>query len=755
MGDVALRRIRCTNCGADFSDISPGQTVFVCRRAGCGASFLLSQGEAFASVEVQRAEVIINHRQALRRALENRDSDSIGKYASVILGMIPKDFRANLAMCLKIMKQGIGDPRPLRKFLDSVNEGTASEFLEMLPFALDYAGYFELGKLETAAGRYLSEDALMLAREQIERQRHLLEQKNEDYADVPRDVFICHSSQNIEEAEAAYCALREDGWRVWMSTHNLDPDCQYYWESIERAIRQCRVILVVCTKQAMQSYDVQREMRMAREAHRIRMEFKVDDAPHTTFFKDFFDGITWIDARGSMDSALDRLKLLVMKAIYPEPEPPMHEPETAKPEPVPPKPDPVPPKPEPVPPKPEPVPPKPEPVPPKPGPVPPKPEPVPPKPEPVPPKPEPIPPKPEPVPPKPEPVPPKPEPVPPKPEPVPPKPEPALPKPEPVPLKPEIPSIINVDLFANDMKTIRREPQYDTNRDGCSVYMNGYVYYSASDFIHRMRSDGSENTIFAWCPTATLYAAGNYLFCSYLRIWPHVGILNVNNSPSGRCKPRDLQLMKNTGRCIRYQNGNMLYLARHGLRTIHLDSKTDGEMCRGDNIYLCYVTNAGVYCVVRENDIRGYTRQVVYFLKNVDTCGNTIRPICKDLFLNADCVASANDRLYLNYSDRSLDVRELGSNDHIAKPLFKRPFNTPGTLNKLIATDNRLYVVTDNNTMFSIHEYSLPNGYPLHSFNMPEYTGGITVIGDFFYYRVNEGAVMRGSLNDGKRERLR
>ena len=383
MGDVALRRIRCTNCGADFSDISPGQTVFVCRRAGCGASFLLSQGEAFASVEVQRAEVIINHRQALRRALENRDSDSIGKYASVILGMIPKDFRANLAMCLKIMKQGIGDPRPLRKFLDSVNEGTASEFLEMLPFALDYAGYFELGKLETAAGRYLSEDALMLAREQIERQRHLLEQKNEDYADVPRDVFICHSSQNIEEAEAAYCALREDGWRVWMSTHNLDPDCQYYWESIERAIRQCRVILVVCTKQAMQSYDVQREMRMAREAHRIRMEFKVDDAPHTTFFKDFFDGITWIDARGSMDSALDRLKLLVMKAIYPEPEPPMHEPETAKPEPVPPKPDPVPPKPEPVPPKPEPVPPKPEPVPPKPEPVPPKPEPVPPKPEPA------------------------------------------------------------------------------------------------------------------------------------------------------------------------------------------------------------------------------------------------------------------------------------------------------------------------------------------------------------------------------------
>lgn len=90
----------------------------------------------------------------------------------------------------------------------------------------------------------------------------------------------------------------------------------------------------------MLSKDVQREMSLAEQIGNARLEIKLDDAPHTTQFRFFFDGISWIDATGGLENALAQLKRRVYEALRPAqkeevPERPAvepHRPETPAPE---------------------------------------------------------------------------------------------------------------------------------------------------------------------------------------------------------------------------------------------------------------------------------------------------------------------------------------------------------------------------------------------------------------------------------------
>ena len=64
-------------------------------------------------------------------------------------------------------------------------------------------------------------------------------------------------------------------------------DTENYWNNIRKAIKSCSLFLVISSEDAMLSNDVKNEMNIAKELNKPRLEYKIDNRPHTTFFKHF------------------------------------------------------------------------------------------------------------------------------------------------------------------------------------------------------------------------------------------------------------------------------------------------------------------------------------------------------------------------------------------------------------------------------------------------------------------------------------
>lgn len=314
---MKLTRVRCTNCGADFENVEEGQTVFHCTRMGCGATFVVAQGRKFSEADAADSEKMQKLRSALKQSLSPFDREQAGLYAGQILAMVPEDFRARAALCLCEFKQG--KPRALRRLLEKRVDCTEPEFLEMFPIILSMSEYRELMLLESAVELYVS-DARQISdmKMQIVDRKEEIRISSDRYADIPRDVFICHSSVQQDLAMQVVEALEKDGNLCWISCRNLLPDAPDYWREIERAVSRCRVFLVLASEAAMLSRDVQAELRYAERCGNLRLELKLDETPHTTQFKYFFDGITWVKAETDWQAALPELKRRVYLLLHGE-----------------------------------------------------------------------------------------------------------------------------------------------------------------------------------------------------------------------------------------------------------------------------------------------------------------------------------------------------------------------------------------------------------------------------------------------------
>ena len=312
-------RLRCTSCGADFEnvDVQEHQRFFKCTRAGCGAVFMVDQGAKFADVEQADAEKIQKYREELKAALEPIQDDRVDFFAHEILRLVPEDFRAQaLSHLVQFRRES---SRGLYQFLSQPPECTEEEFADVFPILLRFCDFRALkllrDKTVPQCVKQKEQRAEMLA--QVDWQMQRLRDESDAYAEVNRDVFICHSSENGDVALQVVDALEKDGNQCWISSRNLPPEERYYWDRIEGAVSRCSIFLVVCTDDAMQSHDVQRELKFARKYNLARLELKYDTAPHTTLFKDFFDGIAWVDGTGNLEEALEALKKQVKDIRFP------------------------------------------------------------------------------------------------------------------------------------------------------------------------------------------------------------------------------------------------------------------------------------------------------------------------------------------------------------------------------------------------------------------------------------------------------
>ena len=315
---MKLTRLRCPNCGADFEniDVTEDQKVFKCTRLGCGASFILDQGIRFADIKQADAEKIEHYREELKRSLSPFDRHLAGRYAENILAILPDDYRAKAI--LAIAQSGEQSSRPLYYFLQSDPACTPEEFEEVFPCLLEHCDYRGLNLLRDAVSAVEPVTKRRPYFEKISRQTDYLKRKVEDYADIPRDIFVCHSSDDLGIVMKVVNALEADGNKCWYSERNMPPDSLHYWEKIRKAIRRCTIFLVCCSGSAMMSDPVQTEIEFAEEAKVKRLELKLDDAPHTSLFKHFFDGISWVKLDDDFDGAMRQLKEFVYQLKHAE-----------------------------------------------------------------------------------------------------------------------------------------------------------------------------------------------------------------------------------------------------------------------------------------------------------------------------------------------------------------------------------------------------------------------------------------------------
>jgi len=138
----------------------------------------------------------------------------------------------------------------------------------------------------------------------------------DDYAIVPRDVFICFSKSNLLIAFQIVKMLEAESISCWISERNLrGQGTSDYWVDILGAIDRSKIVVLVSSEAEMNSPDVTRELNYANDSSKKIVEFKVDSSPHNLTFKHLFSGNRWIDATADIDKGYLTLKTRVFNEL--------------------------------------------------------------------------------------------------------------------------------------------------------------------------------------------------------------------------------------------------------------------------------------------------------------------------------------------------------------------------------------------------------------------------------------------------------
>lgn len=285
---MELKQVRCTNCGYPAT-LDLNQKQYTCE--ACRSSFLTVQAFQFHSNSDKDVETVKNNRQNLARALYSNDLNAILHHTQNILNIIPDDFKGLYYNAYASSR--LTNPKSLQSFLKTKNYLTTEEDLkEVADHMADYID-LRLGPLVLTFFDEMNSDLITQLKNSLEKRIR----KENDFIIVKRDVFICHRSTESSTAQAVLEILEKDGHTCWISSRNLRPDDnENYWKNISLAIKNCEIFLVISSQEAMLSPDIQEELNLALDMEKNRLEYKIDSSIHTTQFKQFFDGIKWINA---------------------------------------------------------------------------------------------------------------------------------------------------------------------------------------------------------------------------------------------------------------------------------------------------------------------------------------------------------------------------------------------------------------------------------------------------------------------------
>jgi hypothetical protein len=112
---------------------------------------------------------------------------------------------------------------------------------------------------------------------------------------MAHDVFISHSAQNREVADAICAALEKAAIRCWVAPRDVRPGRSFPGE-ITRAIQQSKVMLLIFSSHSNNSEQVLREVQLATDSRLPIIRFRIEDVALTDDLKYFLSTPHWLDA---------------------------------------------------------------------------------------------------------------------------------------------------------------------------------------------------------------------------------------------------------------------------------------------------------------------------------------------------------------------------------------------------------------------------------------------------------------------------
>lgn len=186
--------------------------------------------------------------------------------------------------------------------------GNASVLSKEQVFIVDHINQFSELNFKEAITTFLKFAAPNSVNPYLESHKKRI--KTEDnYAKIPRDIFICYSSKDQYIADIVVKELEKESFSCWISSRNLrknSPD--NYWNDIQSGIQNAKVFLIISSEQAMLSKDVQKEIDFATKNPVRITEFKIDSTPHNVFFKHVLDGNRWVEGFNDLNDGISQLK---------------------------------------------------------------------------------------------------------------------------------------------------------------------------------------------------------------------------------------------------------------------------------------------------------------------------------------------------------------------------------------------------------------------------------------------------------------
>jgi TolB-like protein/Flp pilus assembly protein TadD len=129
-----------------------------------------------------------------------------------------------------------------------------------------------------------------------------------DFAPDPANaVFISYASHDATLAEILCAALEREGVACWIAPRNVRPG-DFYADAIVNAINACPVLVLVLSKNSVDSAHVLREVERASSKRRPIIAFRIDNTPLPGGLEYFLSASQWIDASaGSPERGFPKL----------------------------------------------------------------------------------------------------------------------------------------------------------------------------------------------------------------------------------------------------------------------------------------------------------------------------------------------------------------------------------------------------------------------------------------------------------------
>ena len=132
---------------------------------------------------------------------------------------------------------------------------------------------------------------------------------------MAHDVFISHSAQNRDVADAICAALEKAAIRCWVAPRDVRPGRSFPGE-ITRAIQQSKVMLLIFSGHSNNSEQVLREVQLATDTRLAIIRFRIEDVALTDDLRYFLSTPHWLDAlTPPLSKHIARLELAIKELL--------------------------------------------------------------------------------------------------------------------------------------------------------------------------------------------------------------------------------------------------------------------------------------------------------------------------------------------------------------------------------------------------------------------------------------------------------